>query len=298
MADPNTRLPLTRQSVLEAHELIKPHIHFTPVLTNRTIDQIASTPQTVEALKGTEWEGREPAKPKVRLWFKCENLQRVGAFKVRGAFHALKRLEEEEGRKVGKDGKEVGFQEGGWRQKGVVTHSSGNHAQALALAAREFAIPAHIVMPTISTPSKIAATKGYGAHVRFSGDYGVGVAGAGEGVAEGKEGEKEVGGEEEEKEEEREKEKEKEKRSKFNHRPLWWWWHVIRYSALLLLNGDCRLSAPNPRLKVQTMAAEVSNKVPESKASRVLRLQMDCVPRWARFLGVSFMKGAWSKICF
>lgn len=126
MADPNTRLPLTRQSVIEAHELIKPHIHLTPVLTNRTIDQIASTPQTAEALKGTEWEGKDPAKPKVRLWFKCENLQRVGAFKVRGAFHALKRLEEEEGRKAGRDGKEVGFQEGGWRQRGVVTHSSGS----------------------------------------------------------------------------------------------------------------------------------------------------------------------------
>lgn len=119
MADPNTRLPLNRQSVLDAHELIKPHIHYTPVLTNKTIDDIASTPQTAEALKGTEWEGKEPAKPKIRLWFKCENLQRVGAFKVRGAFHALKRLEEAEG------GAEAGHGEGGWRQKGVVTHSSG-----------------------------------------------------------------------------------------------------------------------------------------------------------------------------
>ncbi|CAD6450134.1 461f01e4-8c36-49df-ab66-9595600e8f04 [Sclerotinia trifoliorum] len=167
MADPNTRLPLSRQSVLEAHKLIKPHIHFTPVLTNRTIDEIASTPQTLEALKGTEWEGKEPAKPKIRLWFKCENLQRVGAFKVRGAFHALKRLEEAEG------GVDAGHGEGGWREKGVVTHSSGNHAQALALAARELKIPAHIVMPTISTPSKIAATKGYGAQVRFSGSTSV-----------------------------------------------------------------------------------------------------------------------------
>ncbi|KAJ8060098.1 hypothetical protein OCU04_011708 [Sclerotinia nivalis] len=167
MADPNTRLPLNRQSVLDAHKLIKPHIHFTPVLTNSTIDEIASTPQSLEALKGTEWEGKEPARPKIRLWFKCENLQRVGAFKVRGAFHALKRLEEAEG------GVDAGHEEGGWRQKGVVTHSSGNHAQALALAARELGIPAHIVMPTISTPSKIAATKGYGAQVRFSGSTSV-----------------------------------------------------------------------------------------------------------------------------
>ncbi|KAF7946525.1 hypothetical protein EAE96_009522 [Botrytis aclada] len=167
MADPNTRLPLNRQSVLDAHELIKSHIHYTPVLTNRTIDEIASTPQTAEALKGTEWEGKEPSRPKIRLWFKCENLQRVGAFKVRGAFHALKRLEEAEG------GVEAGHGERGWRQRGVVTHSSGNHAQALALAARELGIPAHIVMPTISTPSKIAATKGYGANVRFSGSTSV-----------------------------------------------------------------------------------------------------------------------------
>ncbi|TGO23560.1 hypothetical protein BPAE_0128g00110 [Botrytis paeoniae] len=167
MADPNTRLPLNRQSVLDAHELIKSHIHYTPVLTNRTIDDIASTPQTAEALKGTEWEGKHPARPIIRLWFKCENLQRVGAFKVRGAFHALKRLEEAEG------GVEAGHGEGGWRQRGVVTHSSGNHAQALALAARELGIPAHIVMPTISTPSKIAATKGYGANVRFSGSTSV-----------------------------------------------------------------------------------------------------------------------------
>ncbi|TGO40835.1 hypothetical protein BHYA_0030g00010 [Botrytis hyacinthi] len=167
MADPNTCLPLNRQSVLDARELIKSHIHYTPVLTNRTIDEIASSPQTAEALKGTEWGGKEPARPKIRLWFKCENLQRVGAFKVRGAFHALKRLEEAEG------GVEAGHGEGGWRQKGVVTHSSGNHAQALALAARELGIPAHIVMPTISTPSKIAATKGYGANVRFSGSTSV-----------------------------------------------------------------------------------------------------------------------------
>ncbi|ESZ92565.1 threonine dehydratase [Sclerotinia borealis F-4128] len=170
MADPQARLPLTRQSVLDAHELIKPHIHQTPVLTNQTMDAMASTPQSVEALRGTVWEGMVPAKPKLRLWFKCENLQRVGAFKIRGAFCALLRLgeerEEREGKGKERDGKN---EKGGWRERGVVTHSSGNHAQALALAARELGIPAHIVMPTISTPLKIAATKGYGAHVRFSG---------------------------------------------------------------------------------------------------------------------------------
>jgi threonine dehydratase len=89
--------PLTRASVEAAHALIRPHIHTTPVLTNTTLNNLASTPQTTDALKGTQWEGQEPAKPKVRLFFKCEHLQRIGAFKVRGAFHAVLRLIEERG---------------------------------------------------------------------------------------------------------------------------------------------------------------------------------------------------------
>ncbi|KAJ1550740.1 hypothetical protein HK096_005292 [Nowakowskiella sp. JEL0078] len=150
-------LPLTRASVQEAHKLIKQHIHYTPVLTNATLTNLASTPQTPGALEKTQWAGQTPANPTIRLYFKCENLQKVGAFKVRGAFHALERLKSEPWwSEVGKD-------------KGVVTHSSGNHAQALSLAARTMGIPATIVMPTISTPSKIAATKGYGAKVVFSG---------------------------------------------------------------------------------------------------------------------------------
>ncbi|KAF2488528.1 tryptophan synthase beta subunit-like PLP-dependent enzyme [Lophium mytilinum] len=151
MGSLTTTPPLTRASVIEAHGLIKPHVHLTPVLTNTTLSTLASTPQTPEALKGTPYEGQTPAKPEIRLWFKCENFQRVGAFKARGAFHALARLSEEE------------------KAKGVVTHSSGNHAQALALAARTHNIPAHIVMPTISTPSKIAGTRSYGATIHFSG---------------------------------------------------------------------------------------------------------------------------------
>jgi threonine dehydratase len=105
-------LPLTRESIAAAHALIKPHIHTTPVLTNTTLSTLASTPQSAEALKGTPWEGQEPAKPKIRLFFKAENFQRIGAFKVRGAFHAVLRLVEERGIE------EV-------RKKGVVTHSSG-----------------------------------------------------------------------------------------------------------------------------------------------------------------------------
>ncbi|CRK31673.1 hypothetical protein BN1708_018818, partial [Verticillium longisporum] len=102
------------------------------------------------------------AKPTLRLYFKCENLQRIGAFKARGAFHAIERLK-----------LEPGWREGGGAQRGVVTHSSGNHAQALALAARESSIPAHIVMPSVSRPNKVAATKGYGAIVYSSGSTSV-----------------------------------------------------------------------------------------------------------------------------
>ncbi|CAM1500732.1 Fc.00g098940.m01.CDS01 [Cosmosporella sp. VM-42] len=162
MADISTTLPLTRDSVIEAHKLIKPYIHFSPVLTNRTLTDLASTPRTPEQLEGTTWAGRTPAKPVLRLWFKCENFQRIGAFKVRGAFHAIERLK-----------REPGWLEGGGKEKGVVTHSSGNHAQALALAAKENGIKAHIVMPNISIPQKVAATKGYGATVYLSGSTSV-----------------------------------------------------------------------------------------------------------------------------
>jgi threonine dehydratase len=84
------------------------------VLTNQTLTDLASTPQSTSDLAGTQWAGQTPARPKIRLWFKCENLQRVGAFKVRGAFHALTRLMAEEG-----------WAEGGGLERGVVTHSSG-----------------------------------------------------------------------------------------------------------------------------------------------------------------------------
>lgn len=111
MAALSTCPPLTRPSVVAAHELVKPHVHMTPVLTNTTLSQLASTPQTLE---GTPWAGAEPAKPVIRLWFKCENLQRIGAFKARGAFHAVERLKRDE----------QWVAEGGM-EKGVVTHSSG-----------------------------------------------------------------------------------------------------------------------------------------------------------------------------
>ncbi|KAI0144095.1 tryptophan synthase beta subunit-like PLP-dependent enzyme [Hypoxylon sp. NC0597] len=152
MADPSTSPPLTRASVAAARELIKPFVHRTPVITSSSLSALASEPSP-----SSEGESSK-AKPKLRLWFKCENFQKVGAFKARGAFHAIERLK-----------KEPGWLAGGGAERGVVTHSSGNHAQALSLAARTNGIPAYIVMPSISAPPKIAATKGYGANVVFSG---------------------------------------------------------------------------------------------------------------------------------
>lgn len=140
--------PLTRDSVIRAHDYIKPYIHLTPVVTSETLSGIASTPQRLPA---DHPHASRPAKPRITLYFKCENQQKIGAFKARGAFHALSRLSKDE------------------LANGVITHSSGNHAQALALAALTKGVTAHIIMPKISTPSKIAATQSYGAHVYFSG---------------------------------------------------------------------------------------------------------------------------------
>lgn len=172
MADPATCAPLTRQSVIDAHEIIKPLIHHTPVVTSTFLNQLASAP-------------RKTAKPVLRLWFKCENQQRIGAFKVRGAFHAIERLKQE-----------PGWIEGGGLSRGVVGFSAGtifysvsllcvwsgylfiltnvlpgNHAQAVALAARESKMPAHIVMPETSSPVKIKSVKGYGAKLTLSGRF-------------------------------------------------------------------------------------------------------------------------------
>ncbi|CAG8888790.1 unnamed protein product [Penicillium egyptiacum] len=150
---------LTPAAIQAAYGLIQPHVHRTPLLTCKTLDTIASTPQSTEALVGTLFEGQTPASPQFRFFFKCENFQRIGAFKARGAFHALLRLLEERGEEV--------------KRRGVITHSSGNHAQALALAASTLGIPAYVVMPRISTPSKIAGTQSHGAEVIFSGSTSV-----------------------------------------------------------------------------------------------------------------------------
>ncbi|MFI6474085.1 threo-3-hydroxy-L-aspartate ammonia-lyase [Streptomyces sp. NPDC050516] len=115
----------TYDDVVRAHERIAPHAHRTPVLTSRLTD----------------------AELGLSLFFKCENLQRMGAFKFRGAFNALSRFDAEQ------------------RRAGVVAYSSGNHAQAVALAASLLGIPATIVMPHDAPTAKLAATKGYGASV-------------------------------------------------------------------------------------------------------------------------------------
>jgi threonine dehydratase len=87
----------------------------------------------------------------VELWLKCENLQAIGAFKARGAMHALDRLDPE------------------LRKLGVITFSSGNHAQAVALAARSYGVTAHIAMPTDAPPIKLAAVRALGAEVVLAG---------------------------------------------------------------------------------------------------------------------------------
>jgi threonine dehydratase len=122
---PTPSLSVTFEDVRAARGRIAPHVHRTPVLTSRQIDEHAGC----------------------RVFFKCENLQRVGAFKARGAFSRLTLLGPEE------------------RSRGVVAFSSGNHAQAVALSARELGVRASIVMPRDAPASKVAATRGYGAHV-------------------------------------------------------------------------------------------------------------------------------------
>jgi threonine dehydratase len=117
--------------VVLAAERIKGVAHRTPVLTSSRLN----------ALAGAE------------IFFKCENLQRSGAFKFRGALNSIAALTPEQ------------------REKGVVAYSSGNHAQALALASRLQAVPAIIVMPSDAPAMKVAATKGYGAEVRFYDRY-------------------------------------------------------------------------------------------------------------------------------
>ena len=113
------------EDVVAASGRIEGHAHRTPVMTSRTMDQEVGA----------------------QIFFKCENLQRMGAFKFRGAFNALSTFDEAQ------------------RKAGVVTFSSGNHAQAIALSASLLGISSTIVMPNDAPSAKVAATRGYGGNV-------------------------------------------------------------------------------------------------------------------------------------
>jgi threonine dehydratase len=115
----------TFEDVRAAAQRLHGHAHRTPVLRSATLDQQLGA----------------------QVYFKCENFQRMGAFKFRGAFNALAQFTPEQ------------------KRAGVVAYSSGNHAQAIALSARILDIPATLIMPHDASPAKLAATRGYGAQV-------------------------------------------------------------------------------------------------------------------------------------
>jgi threonine dehydratase len=118
-------LPVVIADIEAAARRLKGHAHRTPVLTSETIDR----------------------KTGGSIFFKCENFQRAGAFKFRGAFNALSKLNPEE------------------RRRGVLTFSSGNHAQAIALSGRLLSVPTVVVMPNDAPEVKVRATREYGAEV-------------------------------------------------------------------------------------------------------------------------------------
>jgi threonine dehydratase len=120
-------MQLDLDSIRAAHERIRPYIHRTPVLTSERLNEAS----------------------RALLFFKCENFQKIGAFKARGATNAVFALDAVTAR------------------RGVATHSSGNHGAAIACAAKLRGIPAHIVMPSNSAKVKVRAVESYGAHVVF-----------------------------------------------------------------------------------------------------------------------------------
>ncbi|BDD91375.1 serine/threonine dehydratase [Pandoraea sp. NE5] len=124
-------LAITYGDIVAAHDRIREAAHRTPVLTSRTAD----------AMTGA------------RLFFKAENFQRMGAFKFRGAYNAISQFTAEQ------------------KRGGVLAFSSGNHAQAIALSARELGVPAVILMPQDAPQMKIDATRGYGAEVMLFDRY-------------------------------------------------------------------------------------------------------------------------------
>src|ERR1044071_1139765 len=116
---------ITKECINAAHERIKNYIHHTPVMTSASIDEIAGC----------------------KIFFKCENFQKVGAFKSRGAMNASLKLSKDQ------------------LEKGVATHSSGNHAQALARAAKILGVKSYIVMPRTAPEIKKKGVRGYGGEI-------------------------------------------------------------------------------------------------------------------------------------
>lgn len=113
------------KKIIEAKKRLKGHAMVTPVMTSGTLDDLLGA----------------------NIYLKCENFQKIGAFKFRGAFNSISRLSEKE------------------KSKGVITYSSGNHAQAVALVGKLLKVPTTIVMPLDAPRTKLAATKGYGATI-------------------------------------------------------------------------------------------------------------------------------------
>jgi threonine dehydratase len=118
-------MKITKEAVELAAKTIAPYIHRTPILSNKSINELTS----------------------IDFYFKCENFQKIGAFKIRGGMNATLSLSPEQ------------------LKNGIATHSSGNHAQALAYAAKTLGIKAYIVMPKSSPQVKVDAVRGYGAEV-------------------------------------------------------------------------------------------------------------------------------------
>tara|TARA_Y100000741_G_scaffold342027_1_gene304721 strand:+ start:910 stop:1449 length:540 start_codon:yes stop_codon:yes gene_type:complete len=112
---------MTKDKFIECHERIKPFIHNTPIIKSELIDKLVGA----------------------KIYFKCDNFQKMGAFKMRGATNAIMQLSNLE------------------KRKGVVTHSSGNFAQALSLGAKSLNVPAYIVMPESAADVKKEAVKNY-----------------------------------------------------------------------------------------------------------------------------------------
>ena len=117
-----------KSKILSSHDRIRDYIHNTPLLSSSAINKISGA----------------------NIYFKCENFQKIGAFKMRGAANAVLSFSEKE------------------RETGFVTHSSGNHAQAVALSSKMVSVKAHIVMPKGAPDIKVKAVKSYGANVYLS----------------------------------------------------------------------------------------------------------------------------------